>query len=228
MAEQKCKHCGRNIERRGAAGGFFHTASGLIWCCDVNGDWNRAYVSVEPATPSGEVAQRERPVHSKGSAVVQEQWERSKWSHDGNWRESLGDWAADLLTEYAAKYGPIDAAQPEPQPAGTGPRDEHIAYLGMKAEWDALREYLGNPTCYPGTDWSRTLVDDVKAHVETQLAALKQSHEALAHSIASALFTNGAGQVAERLVLELLGKRDGGGWCRAAVEDVIIAALESK
>jgi len=50
---------------------------------------------------------------------------------------------------------------------------------------------------------------------------------ALAGSIADALFTNGEGEKAERLVLELADKRDGGGWCRKAVEDVIKHELEA-
>jgi hypothetical protein len=43
---------------------------------------------------------------------------------------------------------------------------------------------------------------------------------------ANALFTNGYYEVAERLVLELPGKKDGGGWCRKAVEDVIRKAIK--
>lgn len=49
----------------------------------------------------------------------------------------------------------------------------------------------------------------------------------LAQRIADALFTNGAGQEARRLVLELDGGRDGGGWCKKAVADRIAAALSS-
>jgi len=48
----------------------------------------------------------------------------------------------------------------------------------------------------------------------------------LAEKIADQLFSNGAGQKAERLVLELPGKRDGGGWCKQAVVDVIVRAME--
>jgi hypothetical protein len=43
----------------------------------------------------------------------------------------------------------------------------------------------------------------------------------VAERIADSLFVNGAGQQAVRLVLELPGKRDGGGWCKAAVVAVI-------
>ena len=47
----------------------------------------------------------------------------------------------------------------------------------------------------------------------------------LAKQIANDLFTNGSGQEADRLVLELPGKRDGGGWCKRAVEDRIYDAI---
>lgn len=47
----------------------------------------------------------------------------------------------------------------------------------------------------------------------------------LAEAIAKRLFTNGAEQVAERLVLELPGGRDGGGWCQKAAEDQIEKVL---
>jgi hypothetical protein len=43
----------------------------------------------------------------------------------------------------------------------------------------------------------------------------------VAERITNKLFVNGEGQKAERLVLELPGKRDGGGWCWSAVCDVI-------
>lgn len=47
----------------------------------------------------------------------------------------------------------------------------------------------------------------------------------LAKKIAERLFTNGVGDIADRLVLELPGKRDGGGWCRKAAEDRIAEVL---
>jgi hypothetical protein len=53
----------------------------------------------------------------------------------------------------------------------------------------------------------------------------------IAERITKRLFTNGHGETAERLVLELPGKRDGGGWCREAVEALIaeeLAATEPK
>jgi hypothetical protein len=43
----------------------------------------------------------------------------------------------------------------------------------------------------------------------------------LAERIAARIFTNGAGDVAERLVLELKGGKDGGGWGRKPVVDLI-------
>lgn len=48
----------------------------------------------------------------------------------------------------------------------------------------------------------------------------------LAEKIAEQLFMNGMGEEANRLVLELPGKRDGGGWCKQAVVDVIMSVLE--
>jgi len=59
-----------------------------------------------------------------------------------------------------------------------------------------------------------------------QLLAYRESG-ALARSIADALFTNGAGKIAETLVLELADGCNGGGWCRAAVEGVIERELEA-
>jgi hypothetical protein len=41
--------------------------------------------------------------------------------------------------------------------------DLSLKYIGLKAEVDALYEYMGGRTCYPRTDWQRTLVDEVKA-----------------------------------------------------------------
>lgn len=48
----------------------------------------------------------------------------------------------------------------------------------------------------------------------------------LAASIADDLFKNGNNEVARRLVLELFDKRDGGGWNRAAVVNLISRRLE--
>jgi hypothetical protein len=47
----------------------------------------------------------------------------------------------------------------------------------------------------------------------------------IANKIADRLFTNGMNQQAQRLVLELPGKRDGGGWCKQAVVDQIVEVL---
>jgi len=55
-----------------------------------------------------------------------------------------------------------------------------LAELGIKAEYDALREYLGPPTCYPGTEWKRTLVDEVKARLSAApIAPAAQEAEAI-------------------------------------------------
>jgi hypothetical protein len=137
--------------------------------------WDKCHI--EPATPSGEVTQGEGPVHSKGSAVVQEQWERSKWSHDGNWRESLGDWAADLLTEYAAKYGPMDAAQPKPQPAGTEP--ELVSRLRQEAQiWaqEARTHKNSLLECYAAVGVHGKADFNGAEPVRQAYAALKRSH----------------------------------------------------
>ena len=50
----------------------------------------------------------------------------------------------------------------------------------------------------------------------------------VARGIADRLFVNNSREMAERLVLELPGKRDGGGWCYSAVVDQIVAALYEK
>ena len=43
----------------------------------------------------------------------------------------------------------------------------------------------------------------------------------IAQQIANQLFKNGRGEKAKRLVLELKGGLNGGGWCKSAVVDVI-------
>jgi len=43
----------------------------------------------------------------------------------------------------------------------------------------------------------------------------------LAEEIANALFVNGAGQRAEKLILELPDRTDGGCWCKNSVISVI-------
>lgn len=54
---------------------------------------------------------------------------------------------------------------------------------------------------------------------------MKPSKE-LAKQITDELFTNGIGERAKRLVLELEDGKDGGGWCKEAVEDVIERILK--
>lgn len=49
--------------------------------------------------------------------------------------------------------------------------------------------------------------------------------ERIAKQIAEQLFQNGAGHKANRLVLEMPSGRDGGGWCKQAVVDVIVKHL---
>lgn len=51
--------------------------------------------------------------------------------------------------------------------------------------------------------------------------------ESLARKITTDLFTNGAGQPGNRLVLELSDKSDGGGWCSKAVFDRIGAMIHA-
>ena len=52
--------------------------------------------------------------------------------------------------------------------------------------------------------------------------------DAAIEEILNRLFTNGAGETAQRLVLELENGRNGGGWCRNAVRDQIRDALQSE
>ena len=54
---------------------------------------------------------------------------------------------------------------------------------------------------------------------------MKTAHE-IALLIADDLFRNGQGQVAVRLVSQLEGGRDGGGWCQGAVVDRVEAILK--
>ncbi|HRZ38996.1 MAG TPA: hypothetical protein P5534_21840 [Candidatus Paceibacterota bacterium] len=49
----------------------------------------------------------------------------------------------------------------------------------------------------------------------------------LAQAIASGLFTNGHGETADRLVLELPNKRDGGGWGIKLAEDHIAKIIRA-
>ena len=49
-----------------------------------------------------------------------------------------------------------------------------------------------------------------------------------ARRIARSLFTNGAGQRAERLMLELPGGKDGGAWSERAAVDHIARVLQAK
>ena len=56
----------------------------------------------------------------------------------------------------------------------------------------------------------------------------EQEVEQLAEWIVSDLFTNGVGQKAKRLVLELEDGRDGGGWGRGPAKDRIETILRSQ
>ncbi len=58
--------------------------------------------------------------------------------------------------------------------------------------------------------------------------ASKTLLDATIEEILNRLFTNGAGETAQRLVLELENGRNGGGWCRNAVRDQIRDALLSE
>jgi hypothetical protein len=50
----------------------------------------------------------------------------------------------------------------------------------------------------------------------------------LAKAAANELFRNGSGQIASRLVMELPGGRNGGGYCHAAVVEVIAQVLRDR
>lgn len=50
--------------------------------------------------------------------------------------------------------------------------------------------------------------------------------DAAIEEILNRLFTNGAGETAQRLVLELENGCNGGGWCRDAVRDQIRDAFQ--
>lgn len=56
----------------------------------------------------------------------------------------------------------------------------------------------------------------------------KTWRELLADEIVEALFVNGAGQKGKRLILELEDGRDGGGWSKGPVRDVIIRHLRDE
>lgn len=49
----------------------------------------------------------------------------------------------------------------------------------------------------------------------------------LAKKITEQLFTSGAGQKAQRLVLEMPGGGDGGGWCEGAAEECVRSVIDS-
>ena len=58
------------------------------------------------------------------------------------------------------------------------------------------------------------------------MSELKTTRE-IDNQIAARLFVNGAGQKAQRLVLELADGRDGGGWSEPAVVDQVVSVLET-
>lgn len=51
--------------------------------------------------------------------------------------------------------------------------------------------------------------------------------ESIVKSAVDKLFENGQKQKAQRLILDLGGGRDGGGWCKQAVSDVISDAVRN-
>lgn len=59
----------------------------------------------------------------------------------------------------------------------------------------------------------------------TRDEARKVAATKIALAVVDRLFKNGAGDRAERLVLESPDGRNLGGWCRGAVRDVIAAAI---
>ena len=50
---------------------------------------------------------------------------------------------------------------------------------------------------------------------------MSKKRKTIAKKIADELFTNGSNEKAKRLVLELENGKDGGGWCKGAVIDII-------
>lgn len=56
---------------------------------------------------------------------------------------------------------------------------------------------------------------------------VKMDHQKLAATIADDLFTNGNGDEADHLVLELPNGRNGGGWCKSAVAGRIERAMNA-
>ena len=75
----------------------------------------------------------------------------------------------------------------------------------------------------PGRDYPDR--EPARESGEGEAGAMTKRH--LASRIADTLFTNGSKQKAERLVLELGGKRDGGGWCKSAAIDAIERILKA-
>lgn len=68
-----------------------------------------------------------------------------------------------------------------------------------------------------------------RAHAEELAKDLAPPVDALAERVADRLFTNGDGQVAERLVMmKDLNHPLGGGWSRAAVVSQVIEAMKSE
>lgn len=59
----------------------------------------------------------------------------------------------------------------------------------------------------------------------TMKTTITPEHKKLAKQIAKSLFTNGFGERAQRLVLELPEGKNGGGWAEVAVVDVIAEHL---
>jgi hypothetical protein len=59
-----------------------------------------------------------------------------------------------------------------------------------------------------------------------EAAARELNVEKIASDIVNDLFTNGAGQKAHRLVLELGNGQDGGGWAKRSVRNIIMRYIE--
>lgn len=81
---------------------------------------------------------------------------------------------------------------------------------------------------FPKREFAEEWIADAPHRHRDYIQLRQPNCNALATAIASALFTNGAGTKADRLVMELKGsKHDGGGWCFNAARNQVLSILES-
>jgi hypothetical protein len=96
----------------------------------------------------------------------------------------------------------------------------------MMSEQTALDEVIEAALLGSSSHWRAKAAANASRSADYPRKEVMNNRE-LACKIANDLFTNGAGKHAQRLVLEMPGLKDGGGWCESAVADMIEDHLEA-